>query len=75
MRSPAIEVSPSGTKQRAFRIILVALLTLGALAVGMMRSVAAEAQAVSQCVACHTDAGKLQALTPPDPPASEEGEG
>jgi hypothetical protein len=31
--------------------------------------------AVSQCVACHTDAAKLKALTPPDPPPSEEGEG
>lgn len=29
----------------------------------------------SQCVACHTDAAKLKALTPPDPPASEAGEG
>jgi hypothetical protein len=31
--------------------------------------------AVSECVACHTDAAKLKALTPPDPPPSEEGEG
>ena len=31
--------------------------------------------AVSQCVACHTDAAKLKVLTPPDPPPSEEGEG
>jgi mono/diheme cytochrome c family protein len=29
----------------------------------------------SQCVSCHTDAAKLKALTPPDPPATEEGEG
>jgi mono/diheme cytochrome c family protein len=29
----------------------------------------------SQCVVCHTDAAKLKALTPPDPPPSEEGEG
>jgi mono/diheme cytochrome c family protein len=29
----------------------------------------------SQCVACHTDPAKLKALTPPDPPPSEEGEG
>ena len=27
------------------------------------------------CVGCHTDAAKLKALTPPDPPASEAGEG
>lgn len=29
----------------------------------------------SQCVVCHTDAAKLKALIPPDPPPSEEGEG
>ena len=29
----------------------------------------------NQCVGCHTDAAKLKALTPPDPPVSEEGEG
>jgi hypothetical protein len=29
----------------------------------------------SQCVTCHTDASKLKALTPPDPPPTEEGEG
>jgi len=28
-----------------------------------------------QCQACHTDAAKLKALTPPDPPSEEEGEG
>lgn len=36
---------------------------------------AAESGPTSQCVACHTDAAKLKALTPPDPPAGEEGEG
>jgi len=36
---------------------------------------AAADQAASQCVVCHTDAAKLKALTPPDPPPSEEGEG
>jgi hypothetical protein len=36
---------------------------------------AAEQGASDQCVACHTDAAKLKALTPPDPPPSEEGEG
>jgi hypothetical protein len=30
---------------------------------------------VSQCQVCHTDAAKLKALTPPDPPSEEEGEG
>ncbi|MBP1779925.1 MAG: hypothetical protein H6Q86_5936 [candidate division NC10 bacterium] len=29
----------------------------------------------SECVACHTDSAKLKALTPPDPPPTEEGEG
>jgi mono/diheme cytochrome c family protein len=29
----------------------------------------------SQCVLCHTDAAKLKAMTPADPPPSEEGEG
>ena len=29
----------------------------------------------SSCVACHTDAATLKALTPPDPPPSETGEG
>ncbi len=36
---------------------------------------AAQSGPTSQCVACHTDAAKLKALTPPDPPAGEEGEG
>lgn len=36
---------------------------------------AAVPAASSQCVACHTDAAKLKALTPPDPPPSEAGEG
>ncbi len=27
------------------------------------------------CVTCHTDAATLKALTPPDPPPSETGEG
>lgn len=37
--------------------------------------VAAAADAPSQCVVCHLDAAKLKALTPPDPPAGEAGEG
>ena len=36
---------------------------------------AAESPAPDRCVACHTDAATLKALTPPDPPASEAGEG
>jgi hypothetical protein len=35
----------------------------------------AESVSPSQCVVCHTDAAKLKALTPPDPPAAETGEG
>lgn len=39
--------------------------------------VTAEAQTAppSTCVACHTDAARLAALTAPDPPAEEQGEG
>jgi hypothetical protein len=36
---------------------------------------ASAGQTVNQCVACHTDAAKLKALTPPDPAPTEEGEG
>ncbi len=36
---------------------------------------ATDRAASSQCVACHTDTAKLKALTPPDPPSSEAGEG
>jgi hypothetical protein len=39
------------------------------------RSASAAEPNKSQCVACHTDAAKLKALTPPDPPPTEEGEG
>ncbi len=44
------------------------------LAVGILVPVAT--QAADQCVACHTDAAKLQALVkPPTEIAQEEGEG
>jgi cytochrome c553 len=33
------------------------------------------ATAADGCVACHTDPEKLRALTRPDPPAAESGEG
>lgn len=36
---------------------------------------AAESATSTQCAACHMDAAKLKALTPPDPPAAETGEG
>ena len=45
------------------------------LALGAAHQARAGESAVSQCVTCHTDAAKLKALTPPDPPPSEEGEG
>ena len=55
---------------------IVAFLTLAlVLVLGGANSTRAGESAVSQCVACHTDAAKLKALTPPDPPPSEEGEG
>jgi len=38
-------------------------------------SAAATSAPQSACVACHTDAARLEALTPPDPPAAEQGEG
>ena len=44
------------------------------LLVGPPTSAAAQESADS-CVGCHTDAGKLKALTPPDPPSAETGEG
>lgn len=44
------------------------------LLVGAQPAGAAET-ATSQCVVCHTDAAKLKALTPPDPPSTDEGEG
>jgi mono/diheme cytochrome c family protein len=58
---------------RSSALLLLAWAVAQAL-VGVQPAWAGEA-AVSQCVACHTDAAKLKALTPPDPPPSEEGEG
>jgi hypothetical protein len=55
--------------------ILAACLLLGMAALGADVATSAAAQADNQCVVCHTDAAKLKALTPPDPPPSEEGEG
>ena len=50
---------------------LISMLTLP----GILTLKSAESATPSQCVACHTDAAKLKALTPPDPPAAETGEG
>jgi hypothetical protein len=55
-------------------LVLGALLVLCGILVGTGLPGAAAAP-TSQCVACHTDAAKLKALTPPDPPSEEEGEG
>lgn len=50
-------------------LVMASLLVAGLLT-------AASAQGpVESCVTCHTDAAKLKALTPPDPPAEEAGEG
>ena len=38
-------------------------------------SAAATSAPQSACVACHTDGARLEALTPPDAPAEEQGEG
>ena len=61
---------------RGFLVVLLAIGLISILALPggpMMRS--AESATSNQCVACHTDAAKLKALTPPDPPAAETGEG
>ncbi len=50
---------------------LISMLTLP----GGLTPISAETASPNQCVACHTDAAKLKALTPPDPPAVETGEG
>lgn len=60
---------------RAGVICLVALLAAGTLLLLAPPMPPAESAPDSQCVACHTDAAKLKALTPPDPPHEEEGEG
>lgn len=54
-----------------FAIVLCPLLLLASI----LPAGAAESAIADQCIACHTDAAKLKALTPPDPPSSEEGEG
>jgi hypothetical protein len=55
-------------------LVLGVLLVLCGILVGTSLPGTAAAP-TSQCVACHTDAAKLKALTPPDPPSEEEGEG
>ena len=58
---------------------VVSLLVLGLISFlalpGGLTLRAAESATSNQCVACHTDAAKLKALTPSDPPVAETGEG
>jgi hypothetical protein len=63
--------------RRPRRIGVVALVLMAGcfLALDAAPSVWAASSGTSECVACHTDAAKLKALTPPDPPPTEEGEG
>jgi len=56
------------------RLLLLSLISMLTLP-GGLTPISAESATPSQCVACHTDAAKLKALTPPDPPAAETGEG
>ena len=56
------------------RLVWASLAAAVLLLVGPPTSAAAQGSADS-CVGCHTDAGKLKALTPPDPPPAETGEG
>jgi hypothetical protein len=56
-------------------VIALALMVVGLLAVAWGDAAWAAGPGTSGCVACHTDAAKLKALTPPDPPPTEEGEG
>ena len=51
--------------------VVAASLVLG----GALSASAAQDGGGSSCVACHTDAARLKALTPPDPPPAETGEG
>ncbi len=60
-----------GSLVRLLLLSLISMLTLP----GGLTPISAESATPSQCVACHTDAAKLKALTPPDPPAAETGEG
>ncbi len=62
-----------GSGKRHLITLILAVSSLCLLA--GVHSTWAEGPGNSECVGCHTDAAKLKALTPPDPPSSEEGEG
>ena len=49
-------------------------LVAGILVAGLLSGATAQGPS-SSCVTCHTDAARLKALTPADPPSAEAGEG
>jgi hypothetical protein len=66
---------PDDSGRRWGLIVTTLVLALLLVLAGARSMRAAEFGVSSQCVTCHTDAAKLKALTPPDPPSTEEGEG
>jgi mono/diheme cytochrome c family protein len=60
---------------RKYGVLALILVLASVLLLAGAHTTWAAESAASQCVACHTDAAKLKALTPPDPAATEEGEG
>ncbi|MBI4572361.1 MAG: hypothetical protein HY713_03630 [candidate division NC10 bacterium] len=74
MSQRSSSILPSHAKRRIPILAILALLPI-LLVAAAHPSWAAEGGTPNQCVACHTDAAKLKALTPPDPPVSEAGEG
>jgi mono/diheme cytochrome c family protein len=72
MQTPHPAISPRPA--RLYGAIAGVLAMAWLLLVGAQPAGAAET-VTSQCVVCHTDTAKLKALTPPDPPSTEEGEG
>ena len=66
----------SGTRLwRRIAVVGSILIAACSFAIAEAHPVWAAGSGSSECVACHTDAAKLKALTPPDPPPTEEGEG
>ena len=66
---------PDDSVRRWVLIVTTLVLTPFLVLAGAPSMQAAESGVSSQCVTCHTDAAKLKALTPPDPPSTEEGDG
>lgn len=65
---------PAALPRRALILVVLGLMPILLLS-GARSMGAAESAVPDQCVACHTDRAKLKALTPPDPPVAETGEG